>query len=120
MGLTLDELLDQTGIRDISGSRTKTASADQGPDFAKLAERCRQAVENTEGPEDMGPALELAEKVAEVAVIRRTMQEIEAIDQGRSMVTKTASHHVSAKQAAFIKAALDRGHSPKSIAAARN
>lgn len=112
MGLTLDQLLDQTGIRGISGGQSKTASsASNTPDFAKLAERCRQAAEAPLSPHQTDPAL--TEKVAQVAIVRRTLQEIREIESGEQV--KTASVNFSPKEMFFVKEALRRGHSPREI-----
>lgn len=112
MGLTLDQLLDQTGIRGMSGGQTKTASsASNTPDFAKLAERCRQAAE-TPSPEEKTDRI-LTEKVAQVAIVRRTLREIHEIETGERV--KTASASMDPKEMLFIKQALRRGHSPREI-----
>lgn len=59
---------------------------------------------------------ELVEKTAAVAVIGRTIAEIEAIDGASPEAIKTAAQSAIPDQAVFIKAALDAGHSPHRIA----
>jgi hypothetical protein len=112
VGFTLDQLLETTGIDDLSGRRIeKTAAAKQGTDLLKLAERCRQAAEAQPEPEI--DQRSIIEKVATVQVIRRALEEIREIETGQ--IAKTASIDIG-QQAAFIKAALDEGHTPESIA----
>lgn len=113
MGLTLDQLLDATGVSELSGGHQKRASAPERMDLLKLAERCRQAADAS--PEDQVEegTRELVEKTAAVAIIRRTLAEIDAIGIGGS--EKVASPP-GPDHSAFIKKALEQGHSPESIA----
>lgn len=108
--LTLDELLDATGISEIAGKDLeKKASGKAPPSFAKLADRCRQAAS---APPSQ-PGHELVEKTAEVEIIRRTIAEIESI-AGDEPVEKTAA--AQADQALFVRTALEEGHPPEAIA----
>lgn len=114
MGFTLDQLLETTGVDSLSNRGMKKVAAKQGqPNLLKLAERCRQAAD-AHTPE--APAVderELVEKTAAVRIIRRTIAEIDQIEHGQE---KTAAVHPPEHEAAFIKAALEAGHDPESIA----
>lgn len=115
MSYTLDELLDATGVSDLSDDNlTKKAAATHGENLSKLAERCRQAVNATPDEHALAHEQELVEKTASVAVISRTLAEIQAIDATSPGATKTAGPQVD--HAIFIKAALEAGHGPKEIA----
>lgn len=117
MGLTLDQLLDETGAAELGGSgvrHTKTASTRH--DFAKLADRCRRAAEVTPDETAIAGQHALAEKTAAVAVISRTIAEIRAIDGDDTPLEKTAAAQSSIDLATFIKTALDAGHDPSRIA----
>jgi hypothetical protein len=117
MGYTLDQLLDATGVSELSGGRlVKKASAPQSQDLSKLAERIRRAVDATPDEVVASNQQELVEKTAAVAVIGRTLAEIESIDGASPEAIKTAAQSHLPDQAAFIKAALDAGHSPHEIA----
>lgn len=115
MGFTLDQLLETTGVDSLSSRGMKKTAAKQGaPNLLKLAERCRQAADAVV---DEPPAVDhraLIEKTAAVQIIRRTISEIEQIENGGQ--EKIASATPPAQQAAFIKAALEAGHDPESIA----
>jgi Ni,Fe-hydrogenase III large subunit len=114
LGFTLDQLLETTGVDSLSNRGMKKAAAKQGaPNLLKLAERCRQAAEVVI---DEPPAVDeraLIEKTAAVQIIRRTLAEIEQIENGQE---KVAAATPPAHQAAFIKAALEAGHEPEAIA----
>jgi len=111
MGMTLDELLDATGINDLAGHEKKASAGPTRPDFLKLAERCRRAAEAIPAP---SPNRDLVEKTAEIAVISRTLSEIdEIVGDG---ATKTANQDSPDKIAAFINCALGEGYSSESIA----
>jgi len=111
VGFTLDQLLDATGIDDLSGRKLEKTAAKREPDLLKLAERCRQAT--VAQPEPSVDRRGVVEKVASIQVIRRAMEEIREIETG--LTTKIASMD-PAVEAAFIKAALDEGHTPESVA----
>jgi len=117
MGYTLDQLLDVTGVSELSGGSLKkqAAAKSQGPDLQKLAERCRRAAEAT--PEEVVSSnqQELVEKTAAVAIIGRTLSELREIEDSSPGSVKVAAQFGS-KEAAFIKAALDAGHSPHEVA----
>lgn len=117
MGYTLDQLLDATGVSEISGGRLiKKASAPEGQNLSKLAERIRRAVDAT--PEEFVESNqhELAEKTAAVAIIGRTLAELDYIDGASPEAVKTAAQSDIPSQAAFIKKALDAGHTPYEVA----
>jgi hypothetical protein len=117
MGYTLDQLLETTGVSELSGGRlVKKANAPASQNLSKLAERCRRAVDATPDEVVASNQQDLVEKTAAVAVIGRTLAEIEAIDGGSPEAIKTASATHSSSEAAFIKAALDAGHTPYEIA----
>lgn len=108
--LTLDELLDATGISEMAGTDLeKRAGASIPVSFSKLAERCRIAAE-TPSVSDNG----LAEKTASIAIIQRTLSEIDNI-VGPPEAEKTAQES-SADRAEFIRAAIEEGHAPEDIA----
>ena len=105
--LNLDQLLSLAGVRTpASTEQEKTAAP---ADFAKLAQRCRQAAQTTDS---VAAEQFLAEKTAMVAVIGRTLAEIDAI-AGDEVLEKVAG---GVKPEAFIKAALEAGHNPAHIA----
>jgi hypothetical protein len=115
LGFTLDQLLETTGVDDLSGRGIKKVAAKQNThDLLKLAERCRRAADTVvEEP----PAIDergLTEKTAAVQIIRRTLAEIQEIENGG--VVKIASSTPPSQQAVFIKAAIEAGHDPESIA----
>lgn len=113
MGYSLDQLLNETGVNNLGTRHTKTA-APAKPDFSKLAARCRRAAEASPAEQAEAGHEALAEKVASVEIIRRTMAEIAAIDGGQ---TKTAAAPApGVDTAAFIKSALEAGHDPEAIA----
>lgn len=117
MGYTLDQLLDQTGLSRVTGSHlAKEASSAGVPrDLLKLADSCRRAADASADEHDASLAHELAEKTAAVAIIRRTLSEIANIDSGTPQnIEKTASPDI--REAVFIAAALEQGHSPESVA----
>lgn len=115
MSYTLDQLLEHTGINDVSGARlTKKASAPERQDLSKLAERCRRAVDATPDERASSDRRALIEKTAAIEIIGRTLAEIRAIDPPPDQV-KTASS-AGPDVATFIKVALDQGHSPEAIA----
>jgi hypothetical protein len=92
----------------------KTASADSNEDeqayFLKLAERCERAAVQPLGAN--AKDLAIAEKTATIAVIARTLGEIEAIAGGGS--EKTAGE--DPRNAAFVERALAAGHAPEAVA----
>jgi len=113
MGHDLDTLLDVTGIGNMAGKHLEKSAAKlttEAFDLSKIAAECRAAVSNTaDGREARGR--ELVEKTAAVAVISRTVDEINAIIG--DPVEKIAS---SPEMAEFVHAALERGHSPEEVA----
>lgn len=116
MGYTLDQLLDETGVTKLAG-RSNTKAAPEAPAFSKLAARCRKAAEVTSEEKTASDRNGLAEKTAQVEIIRHTMAEIDAILGDAPVQTKTAApkqHPLQVEE--FIKAALDAGHSAEAIA----
>jgi hypothetical protein len=117
MGYTLDQLLDATGVSNLSGDHlTKKASAEDGVMLSKLAERCRRAVDATPDEYASASDRDLVEKTAAVAIIGRTLAEIREIDGASPEVTKTAAQSTPFAREQFIKTALEQGHGPKEIA----
>lgn len=118
MAFTLDQLLEATGADELAGTPFKKTAAKESPDLLKLATRCRLAAdveEEAAPPADLISSQDLVEKTAAVAIIRRTMDEIRAIEGAPPENVKTASERGPDK-AAFIKAALEQGHTPEDIA----
>lgn len=118
MGYTLDQLLDETGVTDLGNARMAKKASPERHNFSKLAERCRRAAEATADDEATSEQHELAEKTAAIAIISRTIEEIRAIDEGGTITKEAApvgDRNVDLES--FIKAALDKGHSPDAIAA---
>lgn len=114
MGMTLDQLLEATGIDEMAGLGLKKVAAEKSPavDFLKLAQRCREAA--TEVPVAVGDDAErdLISKTAAVAVISRTLHEIDEI----CGVSEKTAAAVSVDPIAFAQEALSKGHSPEDIA----
>ena len=118
MGFTLDQLLEATGVDELAGTPFKKTAAAEPLDLLKLATRCRLAADAEEEPPpqvDLIDGQQLVEKTAAVAIIRRTMAEIREIEGSPPESVKTASERGPDK-AAFIKAALEQGHSAEDIA----
>jgi len=114
MGVTLDELLENSGINSLKGEETvKTASDDARIGGEELVAELRKYA--NEEPQKAPvireeAARELAEKTAEIFIIKQTMQEI---DKLASLGVDSNSHQ---KLATFIKVAMDKGHSEQEIA----
>ena len=115
MGYTLDQLLDETGVTGLSG-HTKKASKSTQTDFSKLAERCRRAATATSEEQTNSTHQELVEKTAAIAVIGRTLAEIQEIE-GPGQEKTAAVPQPTFNVEAFINTALDAGHPPEKIAA---
>lgn len=115
MGFTLDQLLETTGVGGLSGrDLKKTAAKQDGRELLKLAERCRRAADVVEEVRPIVDERDLVEKTAAVQIIRRAIEEIREIDG--EVIEKVASPSTPSQQATFIKAALEAGHPPESIA----
>src|SRR5690606_25206025 len=121
MGYTLDQLLDETGVSDLAGSRLSKQASPEPTNFAKLAERCRRAAEAT--PEEQADAVNaaltaaLVEKTAAIAIIGRTLAEIRAIEgEPQQKVAAPVANGPTVNIELFIKEALEQGHSPQEIA----
>jgi hypothetical protein len=117
MSHTLDDLLDVTGLAELrSGGLSKTAKEagveEDHEYFLKLAERCERAA--AEAPTEAGEAKEreLQEKTAAIAIIAKTLDEIEALSGAAT--EKVASADLRA--VAFVERAIASGHSPEAIA----
>jgi len=114
MGYTLDQLLDHTGLNELTEPTMSKEAAPSDPspcDLPKLAERCRNAASTHPSNEDR--VRELTEKTASVAIIRHVLAEIDQITGGDTH-EKTAE---DVRTAAFISKSLEAGHSPEDIAA---
>ena len=117
MGFTLDQLLETTGVDSLSGRDLKKIAAKKGShDLLKLAERCRRAADAPVEERAEVDAHDLVEKTAAVQIIRRTISEIREIEGTPPGAEKTAAAQSPSHQAVFIKAALEAGHDPESIA----
>ena len=117
MTFSLEQLLETTGVDELAGTPFTKRAAEESIDFLKLAAECREAASTEEVPqsqEDLISSQDLVEKTAAVEIIRRTMAEIREIEGSPPETVKTAS--AGPDKAAFIKAALDQGHSPEQIA----
>lgn len=115
---TLNQLLETTGLDELAGTPFKKKASSEQIDFLKIAEKCREAAsEEAEilPKEDLINGRNLIEKTAAVEIIRRTLAEIRQIEGMSPEIIKTASLGEPDK-AAFIKAALEQGHSPEGIA----
>lgn len=114
MGVTLDELLDSSGIASLGNEEEeKTASAvDARSDADELVEALRKCASQDDSEQDfrIGAARELQEKTAEILVIRQTIEEID------KLASLGVREEEVAKLASFIKVALDKGHDEKEIA----
>ncbi len=109
MGVTLDELLDESGISSMNVEHEKTASEDTH-DGLDLVEQLRKFAEDDTVSLKEDAERELIEKTAEILVIKETIGEINnlssiGIDSGEQ-----------AKIASFISSALESGHSEEEIA----
>lgn len=117
MGYTLDQLLDETGVTKLAGARSNKTAAEKFS-FSKLASRCRKAAEATPEEKANSAHQDLAEKTAQVEIIRHTMAEIDAImdlpDHGQTKVASPQPRQPHIEE--FIKMALDAGHSAEDIA----
>jgi hypothetical protein len=114
MATTLDQLLETTGIGELSGKGIKKTAGEEPAAFSKLAERCRRAATASPEEENRGKTQELVEKTAAVAVIARTLTEIENIvGEGEE---KTAAPVDDPRVAEFINTSLNEGHRPEEIA----
>lgn len=114
MGFTLDQLLETTGVDELTGAPLRKEASEVPLDLLKLASRCRLAADTEDEPlpaAELVDQKDLVEKTAAVAIIRRTIEEIREIDGYAHGPTKTASDN-----AAFIKSALEQGHSAEDIA----
>ena len=112
MGVTLDELLESSGINSLKGEeKTASLNSDAQPDEIDLVSALRKlAADESPGALKAEAARELAEKTAEIMIITQTLQEIDKI------ASLGVEEPQQQKLASFIKVALDRGHSQKEIA----
>ncbi|MHC4644913.1 MAG: hypothetical protein ACYTBJ_05395 [Planctomycetota bacterium] len=114
MGVTLEELLENSGVGSLNGEEAeKTASEDARPDDQDLVSALRKYASAPENRQEVikgEAARELAEKTAEILIIKQTMQEI---DKLASLGVQQDQHQ---KLATFIKTAMDEGHSEQEVA----
>ena len=115
MGVTLDELLESSGISSLKGeAEEKTASAsDAQVDEGNLVTALRKFASDGESDQReirQEAARELAEKTAEIMVITKTIDEI------NKLASLGVEEEQMQKVATFIKVALDKGHSSEDIA----
>jgi hypothetical protein len=114
MGVTLDELLENSGINLMNDDATeKVASVkDAQIDEIELVNALRKYAsdENDHGEIRQEAARELSEKTAEIMVIAQTISEI------NKLASISVDEKETQKIASFIKVALDKGHSEEEIA----
>lgn len=116
MGVTLDELLESSGISSMKGEeQDKTASAQCAQSDADDLVSALRKIASSDGDGDVqeirvAAARELQEKTAEILIIRQTIEEID------KLASLGVPEEETAKLATFIKAALDKGHTEEDIA----
>lgn len=113
MSVTLEELLESSGINALKGEEKTASDNAQEEDLVSALRKMAEAQPTPEDTRNLA-AQELAEKTAEIAVIAQTLSEIEKVASAGAK-TRPAGHHQ--KIATFIKVALDQGHSETEIAA---
>jgi hypothetical protein len=112
MSVTLEELLESSGISSPKGDgQEKTASDNAQEDIVSALRKMAEAKPTQEDTKKLA-AQELAEKTAEIAVIAQTLSEIEKVASLGSR--KEPKGHQ--KLATFIKVAIDKGYSEEEIA----
>lgn len=113
MSVTVEELLERSGINSLKGEGVeKTASDNAHENDDGLVEALRKLAEHDSGGGDVKTlaAQELAEKTAEIAVIAKTLSEIEKV------ASLGLQDEEERRVATFIKVAMDKGYSEKDIA----
>jgi len=118
MTYSLEKLLEVTGVDDLAGTPFTKKAAQEPVDFLKLAAECREAADSEDDApvqQDLIDGQALVEKTAAVAIIRQTIAEIHQIAGTPPEHVKTASQQ-GPDEAAFIKSALEQGHTPEEIA----
>ncbi len=110
MSVTLEELLESSGINSLKGEEQEKTASDNAhsEDLVSELRKMAEAQPAPEGTKELA-AQELAEKTAEIAVIAQTLSEIEKVSS-----LKIPKAHT--KIATFIKVAMDAGHNEKDIA----
>ena len=105
MGVTLEDLLQTTGISQEPEGQEKTAS-DESTDLVSALRKCAsdETVGVTEAARD-----ELIEKTAEIFIIQSTLAEISQV------INAETSDKDIEKTAAFFKVAMDKGYSSEEI-----
>jgi len=114
MGVTLDELLENSGINLMKDDATEKVASEKDAqvDEAELVNALRKYAsdEDDHGEIRHEAARELAEKTAEIMVIAQTISEI------NKLASLSVDEEETQKVASFIKVALDKGHNETEIA----
>lgn len=113
--VTLEELLEKSGISALGGDTEKTASVnDDQPNLVSALRKYAESTEESSPDTNVRAAArqELIEKTAEILVIRQAIEEIEKV----ASFDFEFEDEEQMKVAAFIKAALDKGHEEAEIA----
>lgn len=115
MSVTLEELLERSGINSLRGEEQEKTASDnaQNEDLVSALREMAEEQPTSEYTKKLA-AQELAEKTAEIAVIAQTLSEIEKVASPGAAQAPNGHHQ---KLATFIKVALDSGHSETEIAA---
>jgi len=109
MGVTLDELLDESGISSMNAEHEKLASEDTR-DGLDIVDQLRKLAEDDSASLRDGAERELIEKTAEILVIKETIGEI------NNLSSIGIDNRDQSKIASFISSAIDSGHSEEEIA----
>lgn len=113
MSVTLEELLESSGINALKGEEKTASDNAQQEDIVSALRKMAEAEPTPEDTKTLA-AQELAEKTAEIAVIAQTLSEIEKVASAGVPKVPAGRHH---KLATFIKVAMDSGYEEKEIAA---
>lgn len=114
MSVSLEELLESSGINSLRGEEQEKTASDnaQKEDIVSALRKMAEVQPTPENTKELA-AKELVEKTAEIAVIAQTLSEIEKV---ASLEAPRASNEHHQKLATFIKVAMDKGHSKEEIA----
>lgn len=114
MSVTLEELLESSGINSLKGEEQEKTASDnaQQEDLVSALRKMAEAEPTPEDTKELA-AQELAEKTAEIAVIAQTLSEIEKVS---SLGAPRAPEGHHQKLATFVKIAMDKGYSETEIA----
>jgi hypothetical protein len=110
MGVTLEELLNESGVSSLCEDIEKTASSGAPPE-GDIVEQLLKYASDAMVPVKEKALSELAEKTAEIFIIKKTMEEIDKI------ASMGVTPEELSKLASFVNRALEKGHDSKAIAA---